>query len=92
MSPREVVAGGTAALPALRPPPRGTQAAAGEFEAAFIAEMLKRSGFDRAIALDSGFGGEAMASFMVDEIASLIAESGGFGIAEVIELRLEKSK
>ena len=92
MSPREVAIGDSIVTSALKAAPRGSQAAAREFEAAFIGEMLKRSGFDRAIALDSGFGGEAMASFMVDEIANLIAEGGGFGIAALVQSRLEKSR
>jgi Rod binding domain-containing protein len=63
--------------------------AAKEFEAAFISEMLKHSGVGRAVAFDSGFGGEAMASFLVEEIGRMIAERGGFGVAELIEKRLE---
>lgn len=68
------------------------QAPGKEFEAAFLAEMLKHTGLDRAIAFDSGFGGEAMASFFVEEIASLISESGGFGVAELIDAKLEAVK
>jgi hypothetical protein len=33
-----------------------------EFETVFIAEMLSHAGFDKAIAQDSGFGGEACSS------------------------------
>ncbi|HBK90454.1 MAG TPA: flagellar biosynthesis protein FlgJ [Parvularcula sp.] len=67
-------------------------AAAREFEAAFAAEMLKHSGVGRAVASDSGFGGEAMASFLVEEIGRLIAERGGFGVAEMIERRLDRAQ
>jgi Rod binding domain-containing protein len=63
--------------------------AAKEFEAAFVSEMLKHSGVGRAVAFDSGFGGEAMASFLVEEIGRLIAERGGFGVAELIKRELE---
>ncbi len=66
--------------------------AAKEYEAAFAAEMLKHSGLGRAVALDSGFGGEAMASFLVEEIGRLLAERGGLGLAALIEQRLEKSQ
>ncbi|HBS34964.1 MAG TPA: chemotaxis protein chel, partial [Parvularcula sp.] len=62
------------------------------FEAAFAAEMLKHSGVGRAVASDSGFGGEAMASFLVEEIGRLIAERGGFGVAEMIERRLDRAQ
>ncbi len=63
--------------------------AAQAFEAAFVSEMLKHSGVARAVALDSGFGGEAMASFLVEEFSRLIAERGGLGLAAMIEQRLE---
>lgn len=66
--------------------------AAKEFEAAFVAEMLKHSGVGRAVAFDSGFGGEAMASFLVEEIGRLIAARGGVGLAALIEQRLEDSR
>jgi Rod binding domain-containing protein len=61
-----------------------TKEGAEDFEAAFIAEMLKRAGLDRTIASDSGFGGEAMASFLVDEISNQIRNKGGFGLADSI--------
>lgn len=68
--------------------PLGTRgpanAVAEEFEAAFLAEMLKHAGFDTAIAQDSGFGGEAMASFLVNELAQRLAEKEDFGIAAAI--------
>lgn len=70
--------------PALLPTRDAATAAGEEFEAAFLAEMLKHAGFDTAIAQDSGFGGEAMASFLVNELARRLAEKEDFGIAAAI--------
>lgn len=62
---------------------RAEHAAATQFEAAFLAEMLKYSGIN---ALPTGFGGgageEAFGSFLTEEYARLLAERGGIGIAE----------
>ncbi|MDZ7628425.1 MAG: rod-binding protein [Parvularculaceae bacterium] len=74
------------------PAPKSPALAAKEFEAAFAAEMLKHSGVGRAVASDSGFGGEAMATFMVEEFGRLIAERGGLGVAAMIERQLEQSR
>ena len=63
-----------------------------EFEALFLAEMLKHAGLDEAIALDSGFGGDAMASFMVDQIARLMAQNDEFGVAELTTHELGRNR
>ncbi len=60
------------------------RAVAEEFEAAFLAEALSHAGFDRALAGESGFGGEAMSGFYLAELSSAIAKRGDFGIADLI--------
>ena len=62
--------------------------AAQDFEAMFLAEMLTRAGLEKALTFESGFGGEAMASYYIQEIASRLAETGKFGLAEKIDRRL----
>lgn len=74
-----------AALP--RPPEARADAAARkaaeDFEAAFLAEMLKSAGVN---SMPSGFGGgageEAFASLLTDEYARRMAARGGIGLAE----------
>lgn len=60
-------------------------AAAQDFEAAFLAEMLKTAGVN---AVSSSFGGgageDAFASFLTAEYGRLIAETGGVGLAEQV--------
>ena len=52
-------------------------------EASFLAEMLKSAGMGEG---QSSFGGgtgeDQFASFLVDEHAKLIAQTGGIGLAE----------
>ncbi len=55
-----------------------------EFEAVFIAQMLKHSGFEKALTGNSGFGGESYASMLLEQYAEKITERGGFGLAENI--------
>ncbi len=59
--------------------------AAQAFEAAFLAEMLKHSGLN---AMPDGFGGgageDAFSGFLTREYARLLAEGGGFGLAEQV--------
>jgi peptidoglycan hydrolase FlgJ len=61
------------------------RAAAQDFEAAFLAEMLKHAGLN---ALPSAFGGgageDAFSSLLTAEYARLLAEAGGVGIAEQV--------
>lgn len=63
-----------------------------DFEAVFIAEMLSHAGLEKAFSGDSGFGGEAMAGFMMQEVARSIAEEGGFGIADAIAQGIERKR
>ncbi|MCK5747421.1 MAG: rod-binding protein [Oricola sp.] len=60
-----------------------------EFETVFIAEMLSHAGFDKAIAQDSGFGGEAFSRMLVETYAEDLAEKGGFGLADQIYRQLK---
>ena len=60
-----------------------------EFESVFIAEMLSHAGFDKAIAQDSGFGGEAFSRMLVETYAEELTEKGGFGLADQIYRQLK---
>lgn len=55
-----------------------------EFESIFVAQMLKHSGFEKALASESGFGGESYASLLLERYAANIVDKGGFGLAEKI--------
>ncbi|NWG93598.1 MAG: rod-binding protein [Parvularculaceae bacterium] len=61
---------------------------AAEFEAVFIAEMLSHAGFEKALASDAGFGGEAMSGMLLEKYAEMIAKRGGFGVAALIERQI----
>jgi Rod binding domain-containing protein len=57
--------------------------AAVDFEAAFLAEMLKAAGFGRPReSFGGGPGEEAFAGLLAREQAALLAERGGIGLAE----------
>lgn len=67
--------------------------AAQDFEAAFLAEMLKTAGVN---AMPAGFGGggageEAFSSLLTDEYARRMAAAGGIGLAEHV-YRILKSR
>ena len=85
IAPAAGPAAATAKLPA---PAAGrteaaTHKAAQDFEASFLAEMLKYTGLN---AMPEGFGGgageEAFASLLTEQYAHLLAERGGIGLAE----------
>lgn len=62
-----------------------TRKVAEEFEAAFLAEMLKYTGINRKPDEFSGGAGEdAFSSLLTQEYASLLAARGGIGLAEQI--------
>lgn len=87
----QALSAGSIRPPQFEPTPRRaapSSAAAQEFEAMFLAEMLTRAGFEKALTFESGFGGEAMASYYVQEIASRLAETGDFGLAQEFDRRL----
>lgn len=61
------------------------RATAVSLEGAFLAEMLKSAGLDKALAgPETGIGGDQFGSLLVREEADQIARSGGVGIAEGI--------
>lgn len=60
-----------------------------EFEAVFIAEMLSHAGFEKAIAQDSGLGGEAFSRMLVETYAEQLSKKGGFGLADQIYRQLK---
>ncbi len=63
----------------------GLRQTAQEFEAAFLAEMLKHTGIN---AVPDEYGGgegeDAFSSLLTSEYARILAESGGIGLAEQI--------
>lgn len=77
----------TDTAPLLRPPENleAARLAAENFEAQFIAEMLKYSGLNQT---SSSFGGgpgeEAFASFLTEAYAKKITDAGGLGLSEAI--------
>ena len=75
---------GTAAAP----PPRdeaALRAAAREFEAAFLAEMLGAAGLGRTPeSFGGGAGEDAFGGLLVREQARLMAARGGVGLAEAV--------
>ncbi|RMF39642.1 MAG: flagellar biosynthesis protein FlgJ [Alphaproteobacteria bacterium] len=82
----------SAPLPA-RPVPRAVsperraalEQAARDFEASFLAEMLKAAGLGKPReSFGGGAGEDAFASLLVREQARLMAEAGGIGLAEHI--------
>jgi peptidoglycan hydrolase FlgJ len=73
--------------PPLLPPDRtdALMVKAAEMEAAFLAEMLAHSGLgERQGAFGGGAGEAQFASFLRQEQARLMVETGGIGLAEVI--------
>lgn len=70
------------------------EAAAKDFEAVFITEML-RPMFD-GIEVDKRFGGgrgeEVFRSMMIDEYGKAVAEAGGIGMADHIKAELLKAQ
>lgn len=63
-----------------------------EFEAVFVAQMLKYGGFAEALSQNSGFGGEAFSSLLLEAYAQKIVERGGFGLAERVYQQLQDSQ
>ena len=61
------------------------------FEATFVAQMLSHSGLADALSAESGFGGEAFSSLLIEQYAAELVEQGGFGLAETIyeQLRMK---
>lgn len=56
-----------------------------ELEASFLAEMLKSAGFGKQTSqFGGGHGEDQFSSFLVQEYAQSMADSGGIGLAESI--------
>ena len=53
-----------------------------EFEKVFTAEMLRHAGFEKSLAGNTGFGGQAFSTFLLDAYAEKFVINGGFGLAE----------
>jgi peptidoglycan hydrolase FlgJ len=88
----------TLSLPAVQtsPPPTRHEtlmAKAQELEATFLAEMLSHSGLSEMQGRFGGGQGEAQfTSFLRQEQARLIVESGGLGLAEMIFNTMAKAE
>ncbi|WP_327787070.1 rod-binding protein [Rhabdonatronobacter sediminivivens] len=74
-----------APIPTQPPQTERLRALAQEFEAAFLAQMLKDAGFGKA---PDGFGGgmgeDQMQSFLIEEQARVMARAGGIGLGETV--------
>ncbi|WP_420414469.1 rod-binding protein [Roseibium sp.] len=66
------------------------RAAAEEFEAVFLNNMLQNmfTGLENGGAWDGGTGSDAWQSMLVDEYARTISAAGGVGIADSVEREL----
>lgn len=64
---------------------KAMRAAANEFEAVFLAEMLSHTSLaDTSESFGGGAGEDAFGSFMTREWANQLTESGGIGLSETI--------
>jgi peptidoglycan hydrolase FlgJ len=81
-------------LPATTPRPKSQSAsdAGRAFEQMFLAEMLSHTGLGQTSAFGGGIGEEQFRSFLVQEQARMLAESGGIGLAAVINANLTVSE
>lgn len=69
--------------------PEALQAVAKEFEATFLAEMLKHTGLgEPRDAFGGGHGEAAFASMLTQEYATQLAKRGGIGLADRIASEL----
>ncbi|MEO8529916.1 MAG: rod-binding protein [Deltaproteobacteria bacterium] len=68
--------------------PDATQAGI-EFEQMFLAEMLKHAGLGKTSSFGGGIGEDQFQSFLVNEQARIMAQSGGIGIAKMVSANLE---
>ncbi len=86
----------TKALEAKTPNAKKIDAAAKDFEASFVTEMLKP--MFEGIKADEQFGGgkgeEIFNGMMIDQYGKMVADRGGIGIAEIVKgelLRLQET-
>ena len=68
--------------PPVAPQTARLQMAARKLETAFIAEMLRSSGFGKQPDPSGGGGQDHFTSFLIDAQAERIAAAGGIGLAE----------
>jgi len=66
------------------------KAAARDFEAAFIAQMLTHSGLAESMTSGEGKMAAAFGSFYVEQLAERMADQGGLGMADSIYRQLER--
>lgn len=58
------------------------RAAAEDFEAAFVRQMLEHAGFAEAFGTGQGPSADALSSFLLDHLANDVVKNGSFGLAE----------
>ena len=64
-----------------------------EFEATFLAEMLKSAGFGQPLSeFGGGVGEDQFASLLVEHQAKKMVEAGGLGLAETIYQALKEQQ
>lgn len=63
---------------------------AGDFEAAFIAQMLNHSGLTDALTSGEGKMAAAFGTFFVEHLAEEMVENGGIGMTDYIYRQLER--
>ena len=79
-------------IPAAKPPSTEQHSAAEEFEAVFVAQMLKATGFGAPRSSLGGGAGEALfASLLIDSYAQALVERGGLGLSDAIARQMDAS-
>ncbi|MEL6582742.1 MAG: rod-binding protein [Pseudomonadota bacterium] len=76
--------------PAATQPSPAQKAAAEEFEAVFVAQMLKATGFGAPRSSLGGGAGEALfASLLIDSYAQALVDRGGLGLSDAIARQMD---
>jgi len=63
-----------------------------EFESLFLADFLNHAGLEKALSGESGIGGEAFSSFLVELYAEKLVAKGGIGLADQIYNQLREKQ
>ncbi len=66
------------------------RAAAQDFEAAFLTQMLTFSGLGDALTLGGGEASAAFAGFYIESLAEKMTEAGGLGLADRFYVELQQ--
>jgi len=66
------------------------RAAAHDFEAAFLTQMLTFSGLGDALTLGGGEASSAFAGFYIESLAEKMTEAGGLGLADRFYVELQQ--